>query len=60
MGFYYGQSKINATQTTSLYTVSKRLANNDDVWYGRAYLIYKNGETTYLVYAEDTIPVPAV
>ncbi len=52
--------KVNATVTTSLYTVSKRLADANDDWYGRAYLIYKNGETTYLVYAEDTIPVPAV
>ncbi len=52
--------KVNATVTTSLYTVSKRLANEGDVWYGRAYLVYKKGETKYLVFAEDTIPMPAV
>ncbi len=51
-----GRVSNNSENATPLFTVAKRLADANDVWYGRAYLVYTDGETTYVKYADDILP----
>lgn len=50
-----GRIRDNSENATPLFTVSKSLGNEADVWYGRAFLVYKdtNGNT-HLTYASTT------
>ena len=55
-GTIVGRISDNSEYATANFAVIKSLANPDDVWYGRAFLVYTDGTTTYLVYAAETIP----
>ncbi len=51
-----GRVTDNEENATPLFTVAKRLANEADVWYGRAFMVYTDGTTTYVKYADDVLP----
>ncbi len=51
-----GRVSDNTENATPLFTIAKRLSDLDEVWYGRAFLVYTDGETTYVVYADDILP----
>ncbi len=51
-----GRVSDNTENATPLFTIAKRLSDLDEVWYGRAFLVYTAGETTYVVYADNIVP----
>ncbi len=51
-----GRVSDNSETATPLYTVAKRLANKDDIWYGRAFLVYSDSANNiYVKYADDIL-----
>lgn len=56
-----GRVTDNSENATPLFTVAKRLANADDVWYGRAFIVYTDDtttdapKTTYVKYASEVL-----
>ena len=50
-----GRISDNSENASPLFTIAKRLSLGTENWYGRAFLVYTDGTTTYVVYADDTI-----
>ena len=50
-----GRVTDNSVNATPLFTVAKRLASESDVWYGRAFIVYTDGTTTYVKYANEVL-----